>query len=769
MFALFLNIPKSSAQVTLPHYDGFNYPATQSLVTQSSWVLNQTATADLLITAGSLNYPGLPNSTGNKVAYVSGGEDAIKLFTQINSGTVYYSHLINITDMTSFTGGYCAGLIPNAAATAPPATAPGSGSIGAPVYVRPSVNTGFFNIGFAARANQAVQYGIVDYPLGIPVFVVASYEFVSGTNNDICKLWVNPIPGQVEPAFTFTATTTTDIANISGFYIRQNGSTSTPSVQIDELRITQNWSSATPIGWNGAEWSNTVGPTSVSDVIIAGAYSTSTNGAFSAKNVTINTGSLTINSGTNVTITDALVNTLTSADVVIENNANLIQNSAAIANANSGNITVKRTTNPLMLLDYVMWGSPVGNQQLQAFSPNTLSNRFYSYNSATNVYSAETATTNFVNGKGYLIRLPNDHPTTATAWTGSFVGVPNNGDYTFTPAVGFNSVANPYPSTLSMAQFVTDNPTITGTLHFWRKTNSLTVLPGYCSWNNGTYVSNGQPGSISDAVGNDMLQVGQGFIVNATATTGIVFKNSQRTSNNDNQTYKSASNALPQTAEKHRIWLNLTSANGGFSQTAFGYMSNATNEVDQYDGESFNDGNLSISSLISNQKYVIQGKALPFVTSDLVPLSYKVNQAGNYTIAIDAVDGLFLNNGQTVYLRDALLNTEINLSTSNYSFASEQGEFNNRFTIAYAATMLSNPDFSANSVVVFKNNNEIVINSGAIEMESVKIFDLRGSLLYDKNDINATTTSLSVDARNQVILIQVKDQDGKVVSKKMIN
>lgn len=156
------------------------------------------------------------------------------------------------------------------------------------------------------------------------------------------------------------------------------------------------------------------------------------------------------------------------------------------------------------------------------------------------------------------------------------------------------------------------------------------------------------------------------------------------------------------------------------------------------------------------------GRLNYLATQSVVTQSSKKN-------AIDAIDELFLNNGQTVYLRDTLLNTEINISTSSYSFASEQGEFNNRFTIAYASTMLSNPDFSTNSVVVFKNNNEIVINSGVIEMDSVKIFDLRGSLLLDKNDINATTTILSVDARNQVILIQVKDKDGNVVSKKMIN
>ena len=537
---------------------------------------------------------------------------------------------------------------------------------------------------------------------------------------------------------------------------------------VDDISI------AEAVTWNGTAWSNTVGPDATLDAIIAGAYNTAANGAISANKLTIATGgSLTVNSGTNVTLANGLVNTLAATAVVVENNANILQTTGT-TNTNLGAITVKRTTNSLMLLDYVMWGSPVANQQLQAFSPSTLSTRFYSYNTATNAYSSETATSNFTNAKGYLIRLPNDHPTTPTTWTGSFVGVPNSGNYTFTPAVGFNAVANPYPSTLSMASFVTDNPTITGTLYFWRKTNSLTILPGYCSWNNGTYVSNGQPGAISDAAGNDMLQVGQGFIVNATATTGILFRNTQRTADTAGQTYRSASTETTSspvtTDEKHRIWLNLTSTNGSFSQTAFGYMSNATNYLDQYDGLSFNDGNVSLTSLIADQKHVIQGKALPFATTDLVPLNYKVDQAGNFTIAIDNVDGLFSNNGQAIYLRDALLNTETNLTTTSYTFASAQGEFNNRFTIAYMPNQaLVNDEFTENSVVIYKNDNKIVVNSGNATMQSVKVFDLTGRLLVDKKDINATSTTLSVNAENQVILVQVKDINGSVVSKKVIN
>jgi trimeric autotransporter adhesin len=56
----------------------------------------------------------------------------------------------------------------------------------------------------------------------------------------------------------------------------------------------------------------------------------------------------------------------------------------------------------------------------------------------------------------------------------------------------------------------------------------------------------------------------------------------------------------------------------------------------------------------------IQGRALPFDGTDIVPLAFKTKLAGDYTIAIDHVDGLFSGN-QEVYLLDNTTGTETNL------------------------------------------------------------------------------------------------------------
>ena len=226
------------------------------------------------------------------------------------------------------------------------------------------------------------------------------------------------------------------------------------------------------VTWDGTEWSNTVGPDATINAIIQGPYVTATNGAFTAKNLTIATGgSLTISSGTTINVINALNNQLSSAAVLIENNGNLIQSSNV---TNTGSITVHRESNELMRLDYTLWSSPVDGQNLLDFSSLTLLNRFYIYNPTTNLYnSVVPSVTDFSEGIGYLIRMPNNHPILPTVWQGTFEGVPHNGNVLLTVANNtFNAVGNPYPSTIDADAFIDVNG-ITSPLYFWRKTNNL--------------------------------------------------------------------------------------------------------------------------------------------------------------------------------------------------------------------------------------------------------------------------------------------------------
>jgi len=517
--------------------------------------------------------------------------------------------------------------------------------------------------------------------------------------------------------------------------------------------------------WNGSTWNNGI-PTSATTAIISGNYSVSAN--IDACSLIVNNNAVvTIPSGFNVTLNGAI--TVSSGSFTLSDNANLIQVSDV---ANSGNINVNRNSAALLRLDYTLWSSPVtnGSAFLQTFSPATSTNRFYDYNTLTNLYTAiaSPSTTNFALGQGYLIRMPNDASSTIrTIYSGVFTGVPNNGNIPITLTnggigKGFNLVGNPYPSAISIAQFVADNSAnITGTLYYWRKTNN-SASPSYCTWTSGTFISNGEAQVVDP---NGIIQSGQGFFVEAlNSATTVVFNNGQRTTNTTNQFHKTKA------VERNTIWLNATNSAGAFSQMAVGYITDATLGVDEFDGKYYNDGAIALNSLLDNTDYVIQGRPLPFDGADEVPLSFKATNAGDYTIAIDHVDGLFTSS-QDVILKDNNNGTETNLKSNSYTFTAQAGATNTRFSLKYQKTLgITTPTLDDNSIVVYTNQGMINIKSNDSSIDNVKLYDIRGRLLDEKTNINANETSIeSSKYTSQVLIVKITSADNKVVSKKIVN
>ena len=544
---------------------------------------------------------------------------------------------------------------------------------------------------------------------------------------------------------------------------------------IDDFSIYANAAVApTSTTWTTA-WSDGV-PTVATEAIIDGTYNTNVGGTqvgFTAKKLTVTTnGNLTINAGTNITVQDDVIN---NGLLTVESNANLVQVNNT---TNSGNIAVKRDTNPLMRFDYVMWSSPVdGTQTLTGFSPLTSVSptvRFYNYDSATNLYTSilAAATTEFTNATGYLIRLPFNHPTAPTTWTGTFSGVPNNGPISLGSLTSglYYATGNPYPSTISADAFIAAN-SLNDALYFWRKTNGATGS-AYATYTTagGTSPAPGTTASPSSGVPNGTIQVGQGFIAKANGTS-LVFNNTMRTTNTANQTFRSTSSELPTTVERNRFWLNLSNATETIGQTLVSYMTGATNGLDaQIDGKYINDSATALTSLINGQEYAIQGKTLPFAASDVVPLGFKTETAGNYSISIFDKDGLFSDNGQIIYLRDNLTNTIQNLNSGAYNFTSQAGVFNGRFDVVYQNALSTDVvDFTSNNVTVYNQNNVLNINSGSNTMSTVKVYDVLGRVLAQSNKVNATQTQINVPATNQTLIVQITSSEGVVVVKKVAN
>lgn len=510
--------------------------------------------------------------------------------------------------------------------------------------------------------------------------------------------------------------------------------------------------------WNGSTWSNDI-PNANLGAIISGNF-TATQDLTACSLLVTNNAQVVVNAGVDFTISgDVTVNS--GSTLTFQNNSNLLQTKNT--NGNTGTAIVKRQTSAIMRQDYNLWSSPTAGQGLLAFSPETLANRFYTYNSTTNLYNVvpSPSSTNFDLAKGYLIRVSNIHPTSPTIWEGQFNGVLNNGNYSVSVNnAAYNAIGNPYPSTIIANSFISTN-NINEALYFWRKTNN-SLTTSYATYTQAGGTANA--GGSSNIVPNGFIQVGQGFIIKATSSS-VNFNNSMRTGNNANQFLRSFEE------EKHRIWLNLSHEGMPINQMMVAYMNDATAGIDnRIDGRFINDNQTALNSLIDEEEFVIQGKPLPFLNSDIVPLAFKTETAGNFSVAIDHVDGLF-ENGQDIYIKDNLTNVTHKLNDSEYQFTSAAGIFNARFNIVYTNSALENPDFNfnPNSIIVYTKDRNLVINSSILSIKNVKIFDVRGRFLHEVK--NANTNSLSINdigLARQALIIQITTEENSITYKKVI-
>ncbi len=227
-------------------HDAFDYPAdaTNGLSAQSGglWLVLNSGDS-ILVEAGSLSYPGLAASTGNKISFAGTGADYYRAFASQTAGTVYSSFILNVTDVSSLntTGGYFVAFIAESSTTL----------YGAAIWARQGTTAGSFNIGISPRTSATTIVWLPgDLTTNTNYFLVTSYELVSGAGNDVAQLWLNPSLGGTMPAADATVTNTggADLSSVEKFLFRQATNTTTPGVQIDEVRVGNTWADVTPAG-----------------------------------------------------------------------------------------------------------------------------------------------------------------------------------------------------------------------------------------------------------------------------------------------------------------------------------------------------------------------------------------------------------------------------------------------------------------------------------------------------------------------------------------
>lgn len=526
----------------------------------------------------------------------------------------------------------------------------------------------------------------------------------------------------------------------------------TSSTQSPEVSLYKKVSAAAVTTWNGTAWNNGV-PTSSTDAIIEGSYSTTTQPNLVGNTITINNGGvLEVTNGKTVTATNVIVN----------DGGNFIQrDGSTLTNTGAFNV-LKNTTS--VANKYVFWASPTVSQNM--FGIYTTAPQYVmTYNSATDYYTTLSNPATSTPGVGYSVKMP---ATNAVATFGGASAQPNNGNVSVTlnntSTNKYNLIGNPYSSNVDLNAFYNANSSSVGsTFWFWDNTsNSVTTQAGNTTTNVGyaTYNAAGSgtwieaPTSLASHSGNSAT-IGQGFIVEATGTTAT-FTNAMRVSTTGNTFNKLNGN------DTGKFWLKLATPYGSHTTLAVNYETGAQNSYDKFDSNAMGTGSDAFYSTVGAEKLVIQGRS-PFTIDDVVPLGNKHFEAGNFVISLTQKEGIF-NNGQAIYLHDKDLGTYTNLQAGSYSFSANAGEFTNRFEIVYKLNVLGTQETEKATFEVYRDGEDFVaINSKNIE--KLEVFDASGRKVMELKP-NTDSVKFKLQTKGMYILRAISA--GKEYTKKLV-
>lgn len=658
--------------------------------------------------------------------------------------------------------------------------------------------------GWSDLSNGGLYSGVTTATLSISgaTFAMNGYKYrakiTSGCskNGNFAVLTVNAVPSA--PVISITqptcsvATGTISVSTLSDTYSFDNGVTFQTSNNKSNLAtgsynviiknaggcnsFATNCIIAQPIAtWNGTSWLPSA-PTSNDKIIFNGNYIAS--GNIVGCSCQVSSGNVVISSGNTMTLTNELA--VIGGTLTFENNASLVQTNSNINN--SGNIRFQRETTPLKQYDYTYWSSPVTNATLSQLATNAA---FYSFDPSSNNWVGQGGATSMTSGVGYIGRSPNNltySPTQAVETT--FTGIPNNGDVTTTILKSVstsNLIGNPYPSAIDADLFLGDTfnkNNINGTIYLWTHNTALTnnsyTQNDYAKYNLIGGTKTASAALSGGAAPTGKIAAGQGFFVEANSslangTYSVTFKNSMRVANNNNQFFKSyQSNAVA--IEKHRFWVSLSTPQGAYNEFLIGYVQGATNSFDPlFDGRTLAVGNsVSIYSLLGNDNLAIQGRSLPFTTSDIIPIGYTTSINGQLTINLENFDGLFDN--QSIYMLDNTTGIYHDLKSSAFTFSTTSGTFNNRFELRFNLPALNNnvTSNSENKITIVNFDNQLVISSKSNTISKVEIYDVLGKLLFTKNELTSNEFETTINTvSSQLLIVKVTLNNQQTFTKKI--
>ena len=234
-----LALVAGSAFAAAPLFEeNFSYPAGTALNGTGGWAAHSGAgTNPITVNGPGLSYTGyLSSGIGNQAGTMApNGEDDNHGFPGITTGSAYAACMVNVLTTTT-TGDYFFhffdGLIT-------------ANAFRGRVFVKKDAASTNYAFGVqSSSAATSLVYTPFVYTPGTTHVIVLKYTFNPAANDDQVSLYVDPDLSCAEPAapnLITVDTAVTDAVNIDGVALRQGGSTSGGTMQVDGIRVAGNW------------------------------------------------------------------------------------------------------------------------------------------------------------------------------------------------------------------------------------------------------------------------------------------------------------------------------------------------------------------------------------------------------------------------------------------------------------------------------------------------------------------------------------------------
>lgn len=355
----------------------------------------------------------------------------------------------------------------------------------------------------------------------------------------------------------------------------------------------------------------------------------------------------------------------------------------------------------------------------------------------------------FVEGKGYLV-----------AYSSSFAGIEtksatanlNTGsvDIAITATnLTYNLVGNPYPSSI-------DWKASSG----WTRTD-LGEYDGYNIWIwNGTA---GQFGAYNSSSGSDdgtngvsrYIAPGQGFYVKASSTGNLGMTNDVRV--------HSSKSLLKNIESATDFRLSVTGDQNTYSDEIiieFGHDSDNGGAEKLY---SMYPEAPSLATIKNDALYSLDFRGEP-TSQTLIPVNFESGVSGIFTFIAE-----INSNVESILLEDLLLNKKVELNSNpEYVFVSSIDDDPDRFILHFSPVGINESDLQKNHIKIWSSNNTIQIINNENLKGNIDVVNLFGQVIANYRLVSDTKQQINFDAPAGLYIVNVKTEDGYMISKKVI-